>query len=78
MLLKIYRGDDSAVEKAKSLYNEVLDICASFKVFDLSVIDSHVYNSVQSVQLVGFVGFFVGFGQILRRKPTRVRIRILT
>lgn len=28
MLLKIYRGDESAVEKARNLYNEVLDICA--------------------------------------------------
>lgn len=28
VLLRVYRGDSSAAEKAKGLYNEVLDICA--------------------------------------------------
>ena len=39
-LMKVYRGDSSAVEKAKSLYNEVLDICAR------EMITGNRYNAI--------------------------------
>ena len=54
MLLKIYRGDDSAVEKAKNLYNEVLDVCAglmnSSNRYSALILTANVYRRFGEIE----------------------------